>query len=70
MNGITRFLLKNAFAVVLVGFALSSVGAYYSFHLFSNLRTDIEELLPTDARSVLDLKEVRGRLESTNNLSV
>ncbi len=70
MNRLTRFLLKYAFVVIVVSFLLSSVGAYYSFHLFSNLKTDIEELLPTDARSVVDLAEVRARLESTNNLSV
>lgn len=38
--------------------------------LYKNLRTDLEELLPTNARSVQDLNEVRSRLESIDNLSV
>ena len=70
MNRITRFIIQYAFAILAIGFLLSTLGAYFSVHLFSNLRTEIEELLPTDARSVLDLNEVKSRLESTNNLSV
>ena len=70
MNRITRFLLQRAGLVSLVGLLLGGFGTYYSVHLFSNLRTEIEELLPTDARSVLDLNEVKARLESTNNLTV
>jgi len=70
MSFITRFILKHSLLVLLVGLCLGSLGAYFSVHLFMNLKTDIEELLPTDARSVVDLKEVRDRLESTNNLTV
>ncbi len=35
-----------------------------------NLRTDFEELLPTSARAVIDLGEVRSRLLSIDNLGV
>jgi predicted RND superfamily exporter protein len=70
MSKITRFLLRYAVGVLLIGLALGVFGAYYSVRLFSNLKTDIEELLPTDARSVVDLAEVRSRLESTNSLNV
>ena len=38
--------------------------------LYKNLRTDFEELLPTTARSVVDLNEVASRLESIDNLAV
>ncbi len=70
MNKITHFLLKNAVWVVILNLLLGAVGTHYSIRLFSNLRTDLEELLPNDARSVLDLGEVRSRLESTNNIAV
>ena len=70
MKQYTHFLLKHSLLVLLIGLSLSVVGTYFSIHLFSNLKTDIEELLPTDARSVLDLKEVRSRLESTNSLAI
>ncbi len=33
-----------------------------------NLRTDIEELLPTTARSVMDLNQVTSRLEAVDNI--
>jgi predicted RND superfamily exporter protein len=70
MNWITRFLLKRAGFICIVGFIIGGFGTFYSAHLFSNLRTELEELLPTNARSVLDLTEVRARMESTNNISV
>jgi len=70
MTRITRFLIQRAGLVAGLGLLLSAGGAYFTVHLFSNLRTEIEELLPTDARSVLDLNEVKSRLESTNNLSI
>ena len=66
----TRPLLRHAGRVLLIGAGLSGLGAYFTLHLFSNLRTDIEELLPQQARSVLDLSEVRKRLESSNSLEV
>lgn len=46
------------------------MGAYYSVQLYKNLRTDVEELLPTDARSVVDLAQVTGRLQAIENLAV
>lgn len=52
------------------GILLGIIGAHYSVELYKNLRTDIEELLPTTARSVLDLGEVTQRLESIDNLAV
>jgi predicted RND superfamily exporter protein len=70
MTRITRFLLKRAGLVACMGLLMAGVGGYFTVHLFMNLRTEIEELLPTDARSVLDLNEVKARLESTNNISV
>jgi predicted RND superfamily exporter protein len=70
MNTFIRFLLKQAGWVVALCGVLGVIGGYYSIHLFSNLRTDLEELLPVQARSVQDLNEVRSRLLTTNNLAV
>lgn len=70
MHWITRFIIRRAGWVTAASLLLTVLGGYFSVHLFSNLRTEIEELLPTNAQSVLDLNEVRARLESTNSMSV
>ena len=70
MNFFTRFLVRRAGWVTAAGLALSLVGGYYSVLLYKNLRTDLEELLPTDSRSVIDLTEVSARLKSIDNLAV
>lgn len=70
MNFFTRLILRQAGWVVFLSIVLSVVGAYFSAHLYKNLRPDMEELLPTSARSVIDLNEVTTRLESTENLAV
>ena len=66
----TRYLIKHARWVILFSFILSVFGIIFSVHLFGNLKTDVEELLPSKARSVLDMNEVRSRLESSNNISI
>ena len=70
MKAWIRNLLQHSGRVALAAGLLSAFGLYFSIHLFSNLRTDIEELLPRKARSVLDLNEVRSRLESSNSLEM
>ena len=70
MNWFSNFVLKQARAVALMGTLLAVLGGYYSIELYKNLRTDIHELLPTSARSVVDLKEVSARLRSIDNLAV
>ena len=67
---ITRWLIRRAGLIALMGTLLGAIGAAYSVKLYKNLRTDIEELLPTSARSVLDLDEVTRRLESIDNLAI
>ncbi|MBS1963182.1 MAG: MMPL family transporter [Bdellovibrionales bacterium] len=70
MHRTTRLLTRLAVPIFLAASVFSVGGFYYSAKLYKNLRTDLEELLPTSARSVLDLNEVRSRLESIDNLSV
>lgn len=64
------FAIRRAVWIVAVACVLSAVGAFYSVLLYRNLRTDLEELLPTTARSVVDLKQVKDRLRSTQNLAI
>lgn len=66
----TRFLLRNALLVSIFGVVLSGIGGYYTFLLYKNLRTNIEELLPTNARSVRDLGSLNKRVSSVENLVV
>ncbi len=70
MHWITKLLLRLTAPILILGTMLAVAGVYYSAKLYKNLRTDFEELLPTNARSVLDLGEVRTRLYSIDNLSV
>lgn len=70
MRFFSHFILRRAGFVAAIGTLLALVGAFYSVKLFKNLKTDFEELLPTTARSVVNLGEVRQRLESIDNLAV
>lgn len=70
MNLFNRIVVRHAGLIALVGTLIALVGAYFSVRLYMNLRTDIEELLPTTARSVKDLEQVTQRLESIDNMVV
>jgi hypothetical protein len=67
---LTRTVIQHAGWVAILGVLLGVVGGHYSVQLYKNLKTDIEELLPTTARSVIDLGEVTRRLESIDNLAI
>jgi uncharacterized protein len=70
VKAFSRLILRFSGIIVLIGTALAVLGAYYSFHLYQNLRPDLEELLPSTARSVMDLDEVTTRLEAIDNLAI
>ena len=70
IDQMVRMTLRHALWVSLLGAVLSGLGTWFSVQLYKNLRTDIEELLPTSARSVRDLSEISSRLKSTNNLAI
>jgi predicted RND superfamily exporter protein len=70
MRSFSHFILRRAGWVALLGTLLAFVGAYYSIQLYKNLRTNIEELLPTSSRAVINLDEVQKRLRSIDNLGV
>jgi predicted RND superfamily exporter protein len=66
----THFIIRRAAWIVALACVLTVAGTYYSIQLYKNLRTDLEELLPHTARSVMDLQGARDRLRSTQSLVV
>ncbi len=69
-KGWAKFFNDHAFKACSFFTLLTVVACFYVVKLYSNLKPDIEELLPTTARSVVDLKEVTTRLRSMDNLAV
>jgi hypothetical protein len=65
-----QFIIRRAAWIVALACILTAAGTYYTVHLFKNLRTDLEELLPDTARSVQDLHHARNQLRSTQSLVV
>jgi predicted RND superfamily exporter protein len=70
MRSYGRFVVRYAGLIAAIGTLLGGVATYYTVKLFMNLRTEIEELLPTNARSVVDMKEIAGRLETVENIAL
>ena len=66
----SRFLNQHALIVTVLFLLLTLLSSYFVVKLYANLKPDIEELLPTTSRSVVDLKEVTRRLRSIDNLAV
>ena len=65
---LTRLIVKYWAVVGFLGTVLGFTGAFYTVLLYKNLRTDVEELLPSTARSIVDLNEVTHRLEAIDNI--
>jgi predicted RND superfamily exporter protein len=70
MKALSKFLIRHAVWIALVGTLAAGAGTYYSARLFMNLRTAFEELLPATARSVTDLAQVERRLKSIDNIAI
>ena len=64
------FILRQRLFVIALSLTLGAVGLHYSLQLYRNLRPNLEELLPTYARSVQDLDEISHRLSSIDSLSI
>ncbi len=67
---LARWVLKYPKRIALLGTLLGVVSAYFSALLYMNLRPDIEELLPSTARSVKDLDQLTERLGSFENMVI
>lgn len=66
----SSFLNRYAGMVALVTAVAAGFGLYNSARLYMDLRTDLEELLPENAQSVIDVKKVVGRVGGFNHLSI
>jgi predicted RND superfamily exporter protein len=67
---LSSFLDRRALSVCLAFFVVCVASTHFTIKLFASLKPDIEEMLPTTSRSVIDLKEVTSRLRSIDNLGV
>lgn len=63
-------LITHRRPVLLMALLLTIVGSYFSAQLYRNLRSEVEELLPVDAPSVVAAKMIGPQLHSVNHLSV
>jgi uncharacterized protein len=70
LKRLSHFILKYAGRVAILGTLLGILGAYYSVLLYKNLRPDIEELLPSSTRSVVDFGRVSQRLKSVESMVI
>ena len=68
LKTLTRLIVKYYAFVGILGTLLGFIGTYYTILLYQNLRTDVEELLPSTARSIVDLNEVTRRLDAIDNI--
>lgn len=57
---------KNRKALILLSVLLFLIGAFFTFRLFSNVKSDLESLLPTDSRSLRDIQISRVRFPSVD----
>ncbi len=70
MRFLIRFILRHSRAIILLAVLATVPCLYWTKQLYSNLRPDIEELLPRQSRSIQDLGEIRTRLQSIDSLGV
>lgn len=70
MNRIYSFFQRFVGSILFLSLVVTLIAGFYTAKLYSNLRTDLEELLPTTSQSVLDLNEVARRLKSIDNLAL
>ncbi len=69
-KNLATFVNRKALPVSAFFLILFFVSIFFTVKLYGSLKPDVEEMLPTTARSVLDLKEVTKRLRSIDNLAV
>lgn len=64
------WLIRRRSAVLFVALLVTAVAGYFSAQLYGNLKSDLEELLPATAPSVLAAKSIGPKLHPVNNLFV
>ena len=68
MKSITRGTLKLKYLILLVAIASAAIGIYYDQDV--GVETDIETFMPQDTQELLDIKELREIIGSTEQLSI
>ncbi len=64
------WLIRRRRGVLLAAILLGLVGTFFSARLYSDLRSEVEELLPSDAPSVVAAKRWGPKLHTVTHLSV
>lgn len=70
ISTLVHVVIRQAGIVAFVGVLLAAIGGYFTALLYSNLRTSIEELLPSSAPSSVDLRRIGSRLKTVENLVI
>jgi len=70
LRRLSGFLIRERRPVLLLALLVTLVGTYYAIHLYANLRSEIEELLPENAPSVIAAKLLGPQLHNVNHLSI
>ncbi len=70
LRRLSGFLIRERRPVLLLALLVTVVGTYFSVHLYANLRSEIEELLPENAPSVIAAKLLGPQLHNVNHLSI
>jgi uncharacterized protein len=70
LRRLSGFLIREKRPVLLFAALLTLVGTYFAARLYANLHSNIEELLPVNAPSVIAAKLLGPRLHNVNHLSV
>ena len=67
---LARWLLRRAKMVLFIAAALAVVAGYRTVRTYMDLRSDLEELLPTSAPSVRALTTLRSRMPGLRHLGI
>jgi predicted RND superfamily exporter protein len=67
---IANFLNSHALTVCISFIFVFLLSVFFTIKLYGTLKPDVEEMLPTTSRSVVDLKEVTSRLRAIDNLAI
>src|SRR5712664_1734619 len=70
LRRLSGFLIQQRRPVLLFALLVTVVSTYYAVHLYANLRSEIEELLPENAPSVIAAKLLGPQLHNVNHLSI
>jgi uncharacterized protein len=66
----SRWLMRHSGRILFIGLLIGALGLWGSVLLYQNLRPDFEELLPSSARSVRDLRFLRDRIVGSDYVAV